>query len=193
MKWIGSSWTLSKIELNMCLGSLVFRKSPFLSCFIPAAKWRWPLLRELFVNIKRKTGAWHQSELQDDRHYWIQDSACLLIENKTKARLHTNTSPGSDKSERSQGWSHSCDVENDMLGFWQKLILTPLSTLTLTTPCKRTTFCIYYPLNTHTFSAQEWILLFSKIMFADSQKLLYKALTLWSWWKFYRVTNRVCP
>lgn len=38
MQWISSSWTLTKIELNMCLGSLVFLKSPFLSCFIPTAK-----------------------------------------------------------------------------------------------------------------------------------------------------------
>lgn len=94
--------------------------------------------KELFVNIERKTGAWNQSDLQHDRHRHIQDSACLLNENKRKARWHTNTNPASEESERSQRWSHSCNIGNEMLGLWKRLISTPLSTPTVTTLCKKT-------------------------------------------------------
>lgn len=85
--------------------------------------------KELFVNIERKTGAWNQSDLQHDRHWYIQDSACLLSENK-RARWHINTNPASDKSERSQRWSN---IGN----YWKRLILTPLSTPTVITLQKK--------------------------------------------------------
>lgn len=133
--------------------------------------------KELFVNIKRKTGAWNQSDLQHDRHWYIQDSTCLLGKNKRRARWHTNTNPASDKSERSQRWSHSCNIGNYMLGLWKRLILTPLPTPTVTTLWKKKTlqhFWVYYPLNTYTFSAYEWILIFSKIIFADSGNCFIK-------------------
>lgn len=154
--------------------------------------------KELFVNIKRKTGAWTQSDLQHDRHWYIQHSTCLLDENKRRARRHTNTNPASDKSERSQRWRHSCNIGNDMLGLWKRLILTPLFT-TVTTLCKKkkkyknhNTFEFITPwIHTHSLPVNEY-LSSAKLYLLTLEVALYN-FDLWSRWEYYHPTNGVCP
>lgn len=134
--------------------------------------------KELFVNIKRKTGAWNQSDLQHDRHWYIQDSTCLLGENKRRARWHTNTNAASDKSERSQRWSHSCNIGNYMLGLWKRLILTPMPTVT--TLCKKkkpTTLSSLLPLE-YIYILYLWMNTYIQQNYICwLWKLLYKTLT----------------